>query len=507
MLVPFSPPPGINSDDTSFSAAGKWIAGNNVRFVNGFPQARRGFDTLFTISGLSSSECRAILPFKRSGAISIAYGMASTFPGFGDVRLYVGSGLSAPSNRTPAALGTGIHNWSLASWGDTLLAVPETGTLYEQSGNSTATAVAAAPDNITYMLVTPERQVVALGCNEEISGTFNGLCIRGCDIEDYTDWTTTSTNNAFEHILDGVGVIVAARMVGQYLAVWTTGDLFLGQYLGDPGQTYRFDKVAGNCGLAGPNAVVIFNQRAYWVGSDLQLRSWAVGELPQILPCPMLQSTLAGLIADLVRYTVASIDARHNEVRFDYADTVNADIYPTGTAINRFIAVCLSDGAWHSGAGGRTSIIDSSEIASLTTSHADNPSIIGAYGLNGDITVDLIETGELEWSVGANNALKPYIQSGDIYLDEGERRVMVRSVYPDFRDQSENMELSLFVRDRPQSAPITKGPYELTPNGAKRDIRASGKLISVKLGAQLSAGTLYFRLGKLTFDVVPMGGR
>jgi hypothetical protein len=65
------------------------------------------------------------------------------------------------------------------------------------------------------MLVTPQRQVLAFGCNEKLSGNFDALFVRGSDLEDYADWTTTSTNNAFEHI-DGPGSIVTARMVGNY---------------------------------------------------------------------------------------------------------------------------------------------------------------------------------------------------------------------------------------------------------------------------------------------------
>ena len=40
MRTPFSPPPGINADDTDFSKVG-WSSGSWVRFVNGKEQTRR----------------------------------------------------------------------------------------------------------------------------------------------------------------------------------------------------------------------------------------------------------------------------------------------------------------------------------------------------------------------------------------------------------------------------------------------------------------------------------
>jgi hypothetical protein len=66
------------------------------------------------------------------------------------------------------------------------------------------------------------------------------MCIRGSNIADYDDWTTTPANNVFEHILEGSGRIVGAAMLGAYVAVWTDTSCYLGQFIGSGGQTYRF---------------------------------------------------------------------------------------------------------------------------------------------------------------------------------------------------------------------------------------------------------------------------
>lgn len=500
MLTPFSPLPGLNSDDTTFAAEGRWADGINVRFHNGKPQVKGGEAELFSFN-LLSTQCRAILPFRRSGSISIAYGLDGSSPS-----LYVGSALSVPSDRTPVGL-SATANWSLAPWGDTLLAVPEGGTLYEQSALSTATEVAQAPNSITYMLVTAQRQVLALGCSEEASGTFNSLCIRGCDLEDYTDWTTSATNNVFEHILDSGGAIVAGRAIGPYVAVWTTSSLFLGQFIGDPGQTYFFDKVSENCGLVGPNAVVVHNQAAYWMGPDLRLRRWTVGALPEILPCPISRAIIGNIALHNADEITVSVNSRFNEIRIDYEATTGIK-FPAGAQNNQYIAICLDDGSWHRGNGGRSAMVDSVLLSSLTTSFTHGPTIISASG-SGSITVRLHETGAFDWSGGTHMFQAPFIKSAGFYIDNSQRRVMIRGVIPDFEDQSGDVLLTLTVRDHPQSSETTKGPYTLTTATSKKDFRTSGKIVTAKFGADNTNGgtNFYFRLGKPLFDIVPMGER
>jgi len=501
MLMPFSPPPGLNSDDTAFAAEGRWADGNNVRFYNGKPQTIGGRSEQFTIP-VSNGRCRAIMPFVRSGNVTIAYGLATVGTA---AKLYVGSGLAAPADRTPAGLTNNEPNWSLATWGDTLLACPSGGTLYEQSGTSTATAVTQAPDAITYMLVTAQRQVLALGCNEEGSGTFNGLCIRGCDLEDYTDWTTSATNNAFEHILDGVTAIVAGRLIGDYVAVWTSDALYLGQFVGDPSQTFRFDRVSEGCGLAGPHAVVVVDMVAYWMGPDMIPRRWSPGGLPETIPSPIgiELRTNASFAAGDIRYLCASHNRKHNEIRFDYVDARGG----FGSPNTRFVAVSLIDGSWHKGIGARSAMVDSQTIASLVNlTKSSVISCLASTSASGDNSIAIEDTGNFS----ASSALcDPYIQSADLYLDDSQRRVMIRGALPDFESQANDVALTLFVRDRPQSSATTKGPYALTTATTKKDFRVSGKIVAVKLGIGsdgVTAGN-YFRLGKLLFDIVPLGER
>jgi hypothetical protein len=431
---------------------------------------------------------------------------------FGETsKLYVGTGIAAPTAHTPAGLTNNETGWALSSFGDILLAAPVGGTLYEQSGSSSAMAVADAPEAMNWMLVTNERQVLAFGCNEEASGEFNPHCIRGSDLENYADWTSTSANNAFEHILDGASPIVAARQVGSTVAVWTVDALYMGQFLGDPSQSYRFDLVDRGCGLIGPNAVIVVGQTAYWMSSDKRVRSWAPGSAVRMVPCPISNALITYVDAVRGRDVTASYNPSYHEVRFDVEYSGGPNSYPLGSLKNNyFVAFSLLDGAWWKGNGGRTAMVSSGNLVSLTTSFADSPSIIAADG-NG--VVYLEETGPLDHSPGFQ--LMGWIQSADQYFDSSQRRVMIRSVSPDFDSQTDNASLTLYVRSEPQDSAVAKGPYTLEGATTKKVIRASGKLIAVRFSAGMytldpnvaisSSGA--FRLGKPLFDIVPLGER
>jgi hypothetical protein len=513
MLVPLSPPPGLNSDDSTFAAQGRWADGINVRFWNGKPQTRGGSEELFTISG----RCRTIMPFIRSGAITTAYGVAGSGISANTSKLFVGSGIAAPIVCTPAGLSNNETGWALAAFGDILLAAPVGGTLYEQAGYSGATAVAGAPNAMNWMLVTNERQVLAFGCNEEASGDFNPHCIRGSDLENYAEWTSTASNNAFEHILDGASPIVAARQVGSNIAVWSVDALYMGQFIGDPSQTYRFDKVDIGCGLIGPNAVVVVGQTAYWMSPDKRIRSWAPGGAVQLVPCP-ISNAVANRYVDgsWGRYVTACYNPTFHEVRFDTRFSGGFPAYPIvsgGSDNNYFVAFSLLDGAWWKGTGGRTAMVCSGNLVPLTTSYSGNPAIIAADG-NGVIYLE--ETGSIDYPIGQGSNVVAYVDSADQYFDESQGRVMIRSIAPDFESQDGNASVIFYVRSRPQDARRVKGPYLLEPTTTKKGVRVSGKLIAVRFAATEYANgnssipvslSGAFRLGKPLFDIVPLGER
>ena len=481
MLIPFSPPPGLNSDETSFKSEGRWETGNNFRFVGGSAEPIGPFKKLFasTLTG----ECYGMFAFNRSGSVMLAYGTTS--------KLYVGTGAAPPSDRTPDGIGSSNRAWSFGEWGATLLASPKGGTLYEQSGTSTAAAVSAAPDAITKMLVTPQRQVLALGTNEEVSGTFNGLCIRWCDLEDYANWTTTSTNNAGEHILEGPGTIVTGVMLGEFPVVLTTDAIYLGQYIGDPRQTYRFDRAAGIIGPVGPRALAVLNGVLFWLGQDFSIWQWAPGSPPTRVPCPLSKEIRGARPADsalVSRFHMHAVSAFGEIWLHMYGGTVEG-----------YWAFSVETGNWFKGDILRTAALDSGSLATITS---DGSTLLMA--LTHIYEHDMLAGG------GAEGPTSWHIKSADQYFDNSRRRVMIRSYQQDWSsdagDLGLNHTLTLTVRGRPTETPTTKGPFSLAFTETKKGIRCSGKIITVMFtGSGNTSGRP--RLGKPLFDVVTLGER
>lgn len=505
MLIPFSPLPGINSDDTTFAAGGRWADGNNVRFRDGVARTIGGWLEFADFNTTTQGRVRNMFAFRRSGATAIAYGASVGNFGGSSSGLFISNGIGGANNRSAAGFPVSISHWSFGTWGEDLIACPKEGTVHVQSGVANATAIENAPDQVTGILVTPERQVLAFGCNEEVSGTFNGLCIRGSDIEDYDDWTTSSSNNGFEHILDGsAGQIVKALQVGAYIAVWTQNGLHVGQFIGDPGQTYRFDLVATNCGLIGPSAVTIADGVAYWVANDKRLFRWVPGSMPAPVPCPVFKDYRDNLARDHRDKIVVSTVSQFGEVWIFYPD--NRDV---ATENSRYIAYCIAESAafqrpvWFRGTMARTAQLDSGMLSDAIASASYSGQTIAA-DTDGNVMVQ--EYG-YRASMGSGDLARDwFIQSADFYLNESSKRMMIRGIIPDFEDQVGEVTLTLYMRDRPQSSAVAKGPYALETGTTKKDFRASGKIAAVKFSGGEASGS-FARFGKQLFDAVPMGER
>lgn len=496
-----APPPGIFSDDTTFGAKGSWADGSNIRFRGGRPETiGRIVRILGSGAFPTAASPRALFAFISATLSSVPFIVVG-----GDAALFTsaGSASSIGNDISPVGLGSGISYWAFDSWGDTLMAAPKAGSLYTSTGASVAAVVTQAPAAMNHMIVTAQRQVLALGCNEEISTTFNPMCVRWCDLENYTNWTSTNTNNAGEYILEGEGKIVAGRRIGAYVAIWTNAALHLAQFIGDPSQTYRFDLVSGGCGLIGPGGVTVENGIAYWMSPEHRFYRWSPGALPEQIPCPIsrdLQENIAAGASRADQRTIATRNTAFGEIWWFYPDTRDV-----ATGGYRYVAYSTLDGTWFRGGLDRRAAY-----------HGDflfNPTASGSVrAWRPFISIDgngALYSHEVEAFGGTGDGVASpdyFIQSADQYVNSGRTRVMIQGVKPDFEQQATDVALTLYMRDRPQSTAVTKGPYTLTAASNKKDFRASGMLMSVKISTTSVSGA-QFRIGKPTFDCVTMGER
>jgi len=497
----FLPPAGIVSDDTTFSTPGYYADGSNVRFFRGKPQVIGGWSK-YHATALTGT-CRAALAwYDLDVYTNIAFGTHSKLQVLVSGELFdiTPSGLSAGTVDSVPGVGYGagsygrdgygdpavadyyLRTWSLANWGENLLASPRGGKLYIWANNTAvvSTEVTQAPDQISVMVVTPSRQVLALGTNEEVSGTYNPLCVRFSDVEDYTDWTTSSNNLAGEVILEGAGRIIGAKMMGDVLGVWTDTSVYLGQFTGDYTQPWRFDLVSKNCGLISPNAVAVFNQVAFWISPDGMFYSWQVGAPPAPMNCPIRTDFNDNLVRTQADKIVAVTNGQWGEVWWFYPDARD------GTENSRYLARNVADGAWFRGELARTAAIDAGPLGDPLWVSADSYAYAHETGSSAD-----------------GGAISGFIETSDQYLGEAENWMMVKGIWPDFESQTGPVTLYVYGRPYPQADRSTYGPYTLAPSVSKKDFMAQMRLAAFRL--EFNSSPSYWRLGKPSFDVVPTG--
>lgn len=504
MRIPLAVAPGLVSDETTYSTPGRWADGENVRFRLGQPESIGGWTSYFP--SLITGVCRSMLSWIDGlGQVNIAFGTAGGLFVIKSGVLYditpvglsvgevdsvyydggYGSGGYGMGGYGIGSPGEQARTWSLALYGQSLIASPAGGGIYWWQNDQTQPAelIADAPGACNRVIVTPERQVLAFGITK-IDGTDNPMGYRGSDIEDPSNWTPATNNNAFENALEGGGLIIDARLIGSFVLAWTDDAMFLGQFVDSDDQSYRFDKVATGCGLIGPQAAIVVNQTAYWITPDLRFFYYQYGGIPTEIPCPISREFRENVVIDQAAKIVAASIGRFGEVWWFYPDARD------GIENSRYISLCVNDQAlpWSKGPIARTSYIDAGpldyplaiDFAGQTYTHENGNSADGS---------------PLSW----------FIESSAQYLGEAERHVFLRSVWPDFEAQQGVVSLTIKTQAYPQSVVRTKGPYLLPVGREKKDFLAEGRLISARFSA--SAAPTFARLGKLTFDAEMAGER
>ena len=375
------------------------------------------------------------------------------------------------------------RTWSLAAFGQNLLANPRSGTIYAWTNNTAAPAAPLlnAPRNCTSMLVAPQDMVFALGCNEEVSGKFNPLCIRHSSVRKNTEWRTAASTTAREYVLPGGGRIVAGRVIGPYILVWTNHSLFLGTYLANLAQPWRFDRVAEKCGLIGPNAAVVVGQAAYWMGNDGQFYRYGLGGGVEPVPCAIRDDLFRNLTPAQADKVVASSISRFSEVRWDYPDGRD------GVENSRYVALSLVGQGWHRGRMARSAFVDA--------------------GPAGD-PIGVTPQGNVYWHERGQSAdgaaLAWSIETADQYLSE-EQTALLLGIWPDIKNQVGPINVTAISRLKPQGDENVKGPFAMAAGEDKVDFRCSGRLFRLRFeGSSVPA---FARLGQIAVNLAPAGKR
>lgn len=503
MLFPVTLPPGLVSDDTTFLAEGGVYDCSGARCWEDGWQQLGGFESI--IFDLLGGVCRNINPWTDNASLlNVAFGLHN------GLKLFQGGDLF---NITPAAFvtgnidgstqagyGTGPYGlgpygepttdplfpmtWALSNYGQTLIANARGQGIWQWNNNTAAIAVPVtnAPAVVNYAIVVPQRQLIAFGCTD-LSVAYNPLCIRGSDIEDITNWTPTTANNAFEYVLDSGSYIVTARVVANYLMVWTDTAFYLGTFIGAPDETWRFERQGLHCGAIGVNAPVVEGQTALWPSPDGSFWSSGIGTAATPIPCPIQKAFTDNRAVGQGDKIVGSGISSFREVRWWYADSRD------GYEISRSIAVNDKLQWSRDTSQPRTAYVDAAPAA--------NP-------------IGVTFAGNIYWQELGQTAdggqLSGFLETADFYIGDGAELLQINGCWPDFKDQMGTINRTILTRNYPQDSRVrTRGPYALTPGRAKRDFRATGRVARIR--DEWAASPAAGRWGKQTFEVEAAGQR
>jgi hypothetical protein len=403
-------------------------------------------------------------------------------------------GYGSGAGITPTA-GTAITatDWSLDNWGEILLANPMGGPIYYWVPNGiiqNLQIIEGGPLANTGMFVAmPQRQVIAYGSTE--TGSVDPLLIKWSDVENFTVWDATVTNQAGSYRIPTGSRIVGGLQANQQGLLWTDLDLWAMQYIGPP-FVYGFNKIKSNCGLIARGAVANAGDATYWM-SQKQFFSIS-GTGVESLACPVwdiiYQNLKSGNDANGHPYTDrirCGTNAQFNEVTWFYPSaesTGENDSYVKyNTAIKQWDYGTMSRSAW----------IDQSVIGPP----------IGADPANGYIY-------QHETSNDADGqAMLSSFQTGYLQVNEADNLVFLDQVWPDFKwgqysqTKNANVKLTFYGTDYPGDTPVQFGPYNMTQATQFLTTRIRARLISIKVSSD-DVGT-FWRLGDVRYRFQPDG--
>ncbi len=209
-------------------------------------------------------------------------------------------------------------DWTEDNWGETLLANPKGGGIYQWEPNSGFVNAGLIPEapifNNGIFVAMPEQILVAYG-SIRTGQVQDPLIIRWSDAEDFTNWTVSALTQAGSFHIPTGSKVVGGLQGPQSALLWTDIDVYAMQYLGPP-LVFGFNKISSGCGLIGPHARAEMRGNIYWMslGSFFVLGGGGV----QTIPCPLWDVIFQDLDMTNQSKCIAAPNSGFDEMSFYY---------------------------------------------------------------------------------------------------------------------------------------------------------------------------------------------
>ena len=483
---------------------------------------------LISYSGVSGNDLTGITRAV-DGSTRAAHSDGATVTNAAD---FVDWGEAAPASEV--SLEPGL--WSLSNFGQVLIATIANGKTFTWNAGdaarlttraSTTTSGFSTSNNPTatrVTLVSPTtRHLIHLGTETTIgtSSTQDDMFIRFSDQEDINDYTPTAINSAGTQRLQDGTRIMGSLKAKETILIWTDNALYTMKFIGAP-FTFGFEQVGTNCGLIGKNAAVEIDGVAFWMSPNgLFMFDGTV----KSLPCSVEDFVYDSLDTTKGQQVYAGINNLFTEVIWYYPSTSSE--YNDKYLVFNY-GETMKGGVWYIGTEARTTWIDATvypnPIATKYNSSASGtfPAVVGEDGL-GQTTLFEHEVGTDQVNPdGTTTTVTSFVKSYDFDLQSraqnaqgrgtgptiaGEVFLAMRRFVPDFKTLQGNAKVTLGVKRYPQQSETTTtlSPFTITSSTDKKDTRARGRYVNVKI--ENDSASESWRFGTFKIDVQPDGRR
>lgn len=389
------------------------------------------------------------------------------------------------TSRSGSSIFSEMRQWSLADWGEDLLACLRGSRIFywEENGGTANRAIPLtnAPERNNFIEVISEaRHLVSFGCTD-LQGIFDPLLVRWADSESLTVWDPAITNSAGDQRLDSGNFIVGAQLSRTDTLVFTDTAAYTMIYQGPP-FIFGFNLIGANAGLIAQHASINVNGAVYWLSNNAFYRY--DGVLRQ-LPCSIDDVVFQSGNVESINY--AQKEMIHSGVNQEFDEIIW--LYPAADSVkcNRYIIYNYEENVWYDGTIDRTTWEEPRIFDKPIATSSEGMLFTHEQGTNDD-----------------SIPLEAFVESGEFDLSDGDSLMFADKLVPDFQ-QVGNIEFTICMKKYPYSTEIVEKSYTVAPDAGLVNIRARGRQAKISIKSNTTNGN--FQLGKPRLAVQPDGGR
>ncbi len=372
------------------------------------------------------------------------------------------------------------------NWGEIVLANPSGGAIYAYDptgGFATASVIPTAPIYNNGIFVSNTLQILfAWGSTvaANIGNAIDPMLIRWSDLSDYTNFKTSTTNQAGSFRIPIGSVIRGGMSMANQNLFWTDLDLWAANYAGFP-LVFGFNKIGAGAGLVSSHAAQPFRGAVYWMGpSNFYVYS---GGSVSVIPCPVWDFVFQNLNTTFQSNVRAMPNTPFNEVGWFFPSSSSAN--GENDSYVKF-NVSEPNRPWDYGALPRSAWIDQTILGNPIA--ATPAGIIYQHETTNDAD---------------GSPITSSFTTGFFFIAEGEDFAFVDRIIPDFKfgtyagAQNAQIQMTFNVTNYPGDATTPYGPYVVTSATEYISVRFRGALMSITVTTN-DLGSFY-RLGRVRY--------